>query len=96
MPMPISGVCGDGTALDARILDLIATVIECCEPLPEPAPGHSPTQTVRVLATLRRFLREGTPWRSLRASPNTVHFAIWMAALKSIRMIGCGVRGRKG
>jgi len=26
------------------------------------------TETVRVLATLRRFLREGTPWRSLRAS----------------------------
>jgi len=47
---------------------LIATVIECCEPPPEPAPGHPPTQTVRVLATLRRFLREGTPWRSLRAS----------------------------
>jgi transposase len=68
MLMPISGVCGDGTALDTRILDLIATVIECCEPLPEPAPGHPPTQTVRVLATLRRFLREGTPWRSLRAS----------------------------
>ncbi len=46
------------TALDTRILDLIATVIECCEPPPEPAPGHSPTQTVRVLATLRRFLRK--------------------------------------
>ena len=68
VPMPISGVCGDGTALDTRILDLIATAIECCEPSPEPAPGHPPTQTVRVLATLRRFLREGTPWRSLRAS----------------------------
>jgi len=26
------------------------------------------TETVRVLATLRQFLREGTPWRSLRAS----------------------------
>ncbi len=23
---------------------------------------------MRVLATLRQFLREGTPWRSLRAS----------------------------
>jgi len=59
VPMPLSGVCGDGTALDARILDLIATAIECCEPSPKPAPGHPPTQTVRVLATLRRFLREG-------------------------------------
>ena len=66
--MPISGVCGDGTALDTRILDLIATVIECCEPQPKPAPGHPPAETVRVLATLRQFLREGTPWRSLRAS----------------------------
>ena len=50
------------------MLDLIATVIECCEPTRAPAPGHPPTQTVRVLATLRQFLREGTPWRSLRAS----------------------------
>jgi len=31
-------------------------------------PGHPPAETVRVLATLRRFLREGTPWRSLRAT----------------------------
>jgi len=54
--------------LDSRILDLIATVIECCERPREPGPGHPPTETVRVLATLRQFLREGTPWRSLRAS----------------------------
>ncbi len=56
------------TTLDTRILDLIATVIECCEEPREPAPGHPVTETVRVLATLRRFLREGTPWRSLRAT----------------------------
>ncbi len=56
------------TALNTKILDLIATVIECCEPPPEPAPGHPLAETVRVLATLRQFLREGTPWRSLRAS----------------------------
>ena len=56
------------TALDTRILDLIATVIECCEQPGEPAPGHPVTETVRVLATLRQFQREGTPWRSLRAS----------------------------
>ena len=56
-----------GTALDTRILDLIATVIECCDEPREPAPGHPPSETVRVLATLRQFLREGTPWRSLRA-----------------------------
>jgi len=28
--------------LDTRILDLMATVIERCEPPPEPAPGHPP------------------------------------------------------
>ena len=54
--------------LDARILDLIATVIGCCEEPRETAPGHPPAETVRVLATLRQFLREGTPWRSLRAT----------------------------
>jgi len=34
VPVPIFGVCGRfvdvGTALDARILDLVATVIGCC------------------------------------------------------------------
>ncbi len=57
-------------ALDIRILDLIATVIEHCEgPVGQPGPGHPPAATVRVLATLRRFGREGTPWRSLKATP---------------------------
>jgi transposase len=54
--------------MDHRILDLIATVIERCEGPGEPRPGHPPAETVRVVATLRRFLREGTPWRSLRAT----------------------------
>src|SRR5215217_8765387 len=54
--------------MDHRILDLIATVIERCEGPGEPGPGHPPTEAVRVLATLRRFLREGTPWRSLTAT----------------------------
>jgi transposase len=54
--------------LDTRILGLIATVIERCEGPSERGPGHPPAGTVRVLATLRRFLREGTPWRSLRAT----------------------------
>src|SRR3954467_13190070 len=27
-------------------------------------------------------------------SPNTVHFTIWIAAVTSIRVVGCGVRGR--
>lgn len=55
--------------LDRRILGLIATVIEHCEQPGEPGPGHPPAATVRVLATLRRFGREGTPWRSLQATP---------------------------
>jgi len=29
-------------------------------------------------------------------SPNTVHFAIRMAAATSMRVVGCGVRGRNG
>jgi transposase len=49
-------------------LDLIATVIERCQGPSEPGPGHPSADTVRVLATLRRFLREGTPWRGLRAT----------------------------
>lgn len=55
--------------MDPRILDLIATAIERCQGPSEPGPGHPPAETVRVLATLRRFVREGTPWRSLRATP---------------------------
>ena len=56
---------GDG--MDFKLLDPIATVIECCEGRRMPKPGHPPAETVRVVATLRRFLREGTPWRSLMA-----------------------------
>ena len=54
--------------MDVRTSDLIATVVERCEGRGEPGPGHPPAATVRVLAALRRFLREGTPWRSLRAT----------------------------
>lgn len=54
--------------MDGRILDLIATVIDSCEGPRGTGRGHPPTAIVRVLATLRQFLREGTPWRSLRAS----------------------------
>ena len=55
-------------ALDIRILHLIATVIDACGRPRHRGRGHPPTATVRVLATLRRFLREGTPWRSLTAT----------------------------
>jgi hypothetical protein len=51
-----------------RILELIATVMDACAGPPGRGPGHPPAATVRVLATLRRFLREGTPWRSLTAT----------------------------
>src|SRR3954470_3332622 len=69
--MPISGLSatGRGTEVDRRILDLVGTVIERCEGPGEPGPGHPPAAAVRVLATLRRFLRERTPWRGLRATP---------------------------
>ena len=55
--------------MERRILGLIATVIEHCQGPSEPGPGHPFAATVWVLASLRRFLREGTPWRSLRATP---------------------------
>jgi transposase len=58
--------------LDSRLLDLISQVIECCEPPPAGGPGHPRSETVRVLVTLRQFLREGLPWRSLRAGAERV------------------------
>ncbi len=58
--------------LDVRILDLIATVMAHCQPEGTRGRGHPPAATVRVLATLRQFLREGTPWRSLRATADKV------------------------
>ena len=54
--------------MERRTLDLIATVMDACGGGPEPGRGHPPAETARVLATLRRFLREGTPWRSLTAT----------------------------
>jgi transposase len=54
--------------LDFRIVRLIATVIDACGPSHSCGRGHPPAETTRVVATLRRFLREGTPWRSLRAT----------------------------
>jgi transposase len=56
--------------MDHRTLDLIATVLDAClgAGTSDRKPGHPPADTVRVLATLRQFLREGTPWRSLKAT----------------------------
>jgi cytochrome b len=56
------------SALDFRLLHLIATVIDACDQQPARKPGHPPTETIRVVATLRRLLREGTPWRGLIAT----------------------------
>ena len=56
------------TGLDFRLLHLIATVIDACDRPADRGPGHPPTETIRVVTTLRRFLREGTPWRSLTAT----------------------------
>ena len=58
--------------MDFRLLDLIATVIDFCTPPTEQGRGHPRSATVRVLATLRQFLREGTPWRSLKATADKV------------------------
>lgn len=54
--------------MDFRLLHLVSTVIDTCDRQPERGPGHPPTKTFRVVATLRRFLREGTPWRGLVAT----------------------------
>ena len=53
--------------MDFRLLNLIGEVIGCCEVPRSQGPGHPFSATVRAVATLRRFLREGSPWRTLRA-----------------------------
>jgi hypothetical protein len=58
--------------LDFRLLNLIADLIVACEPPPNDGPGHPRRAIVRVVGTLRRFLREGLPWRSLRATVEQV------------------------
>src|SRR3954465_1208954 len=68
LPLPISEGWIWENMLDFRLLDLIAELIVACEPPPKRGPGHPRSALVRVIATLRRFLREGLPWRSLRAT----------------------------
>ena len=58
--------------MDYRLLNLIGEVIECCEARPSQGPGHPFSATVRVVAALRRFSREGSPWRALRANGEEV------------------------
>src|SRR5689334_17287367 len=59
-------------ALRVRLLNLIATIIDFCTPPKERGRGHPRSATVRVLATLRQFLREGMPWHSLKATADKV------------------------
>lgn len=58
--------------MDYRLLDLISDVIVACDLPRLGGPGHPRSATVRVVATLRQFLREGSPWRSLRARVDQV------------------------
>ena len=69
----MSGVSDMGESdWNFRLLNLIATVIDFCTPPKEQGRGHPRSATVRVLATLRQFFREGTPWRSLKATAGKV------------------------
>jgi transposase len=54
--------------LDFRPLHLIAPVIDACDRPPSRSPGYPPAETIRLVATPCRFLREGTPWRRLTAT----------------------------
>ena len=54
--------------MDFRIPRLVATVIDVVGPPQGRGRGRPLTATVRVLVALRRFLREGAPWRSLTAT----------------------------
>ena len=67
-PLRLPNLARQGHRIGFQTLHLIATVIDAWERPPDRGPGHPPTETIRVVATLRRFLREGTPWRSLIAT----------------------------
>jgi hypothetical protein len=48
---------------------------------------------MKILVPVKRVVDYNV---KIRVKLNTVHFAIWMAAVKSMRAVGCGVRGRSG
>lgn len=54
--------------MHSRILRLTATIIDHCRDPHRRGRGRPPAETIRVLPALRRFLREGTPWRGLVAT----------------------------
>jgi hypothetical protein len=74
------------------LLNLVATVIDFCAEAGERRVGRPPTRTVRVVATLRRFLREGTPWRSLTADAG---LACRATLRRRLRTWACGGRLQK-
>jgi transposase len=78
--------------LDFRLLHLIATVIDACDHPPSHGPGHPPTETIRVVATLCRFLREGTPWRGLVATEDQASGSTLRRCLA--RWAGTGLLGK--
>src|SRR3954454_14383555 len=61
--------------------------------------GFHRKHAMRLLRTGQPSRRSGPrPGRRIydEATRNTVHFTIWIAAVTSIRVVGCGVRGRSG
>jgi hypothetical protein len=54
--------------MEFRILAMIAALVDFCSGGKERRRSRPLAATIREPATLRRFLREGTPWRGLRAS----------------------------
>ncbi|MFC7739465.1 hypothetical protein ACFQX4_27830, partial [Roseomonas sp. GCM10028921] len=76
--------------MDRGILGLIATAMECCEG--DHPRGCGPLSALRVLATLWVILREGTPWRSLRATAEKASGASLRRHLA--RWSGTGLSGR--
>src|SRR3712207_9027299 len=50
----------------ARATELVAEIIDQIEERP-PGPGRPPMPTIKVVETLRFFVREGVQWRALRA-----------------------------
>src|SRR5215213_6833714 len=85
----------DTTALDFKLLHLIATVIDACDRQPSRGRGHPPSETIRVVATLRRFLREGTPWRSLSATRDQASALSSFHYRVEITKLDAGVIGRE-
>lgn len=66
--MTMSGVSDMEELVDFRLLYLIATAVDFCTHPKERSRSHPRSEAVRVLATLRQFVRKGTPSRSLKTA----------------------------